>query len=296
MIRQPSHTAAEDEGEPLRRRNTINSRFPSDGGDSVLTETRANIARFVRLISSEGITDSNRYTLESAENGTTEVTTAVTMETPREGEAVVEGVRAEEEVESRENGVKVETGSGGEGVKPEGDGTSEVSQVNEAEKESKEQEQEEEVEEEEVEVVKEEEEEEEKEEENNSLTALGRVPSIDVELGQSPAFKFITRPDLYKFAKVSNSQSIPTPLQVFLPPPLPPLPQIIRDSPNIAPHLLAQIEAYSENRFDVAALIEDSRTKSTALSTVEAMESHMEEVGAVKSQVGFPQSSENRAE
>ena len=41
------------------------------------------------------------------------------------------------------------------------------------------------------------------EEEGEGANSVTRVASIDEDLRDSPAFKFITRPDLYKFAKVT---------------------------------------------------------------------------------------------
>ncbi len=189
MIRQQSHTSAliVNEGQPLRRRHTVNSRFPSRQDDR-----RANIARFVRLVSSEGLADSDRYALEPAEVPTTQA--GVTMETTTASGAAEHGLEAEEETGRSEDGVKVETGSGEEGVMPESPKPTEEALVDEMKIEY------------DAEDEREEgdEEGEGEEEEGDARTALDRVPSVDLELRDSPAFKFITRPDLYKFAKVSS--------------------------------------------------------------------------------------------
>ncbi len=191
MIRQQSHTSAliVDEGQPLRRRHTVNSRFPSRQDDG-----RANIARFVRLVSSEGLADSDRYALEPAEVPTTQA--GVTMETTTASGAAEQGLEAEEETRRSEDGVKAETGSGVEGVMPESPKPTEEAIVDEIKGEYD-------AEDEREEGEEEEDEREEEEGEGDDRTVLDRVPSVDLELRDSPAFKFITRPDLYKFAKVS---------------------------------------------------------------------------------------------
>lgn len=175
MIRQQSHLDVEEE-QPCRRRHTINSSYRSDRQHA---ETRANVTRFVRLLSAEGIADSDRHTLEPAELPVTVITMETTAGEGEGHEIGVEAIRGTEGVES-----ETVSSSGEE----EEIGTAQV-----GEGEVKEEE------------VKGEQKEEEEEEMESQTPFLDRLPSIEVELRDSPAFQFITRPDLYKFANVGNS-------------------------------------------------------------------------------------------
>ena len=184
-FRQASQPLADTtENYSLERSSTVTYKFPSERPRRVKRASRS----WDQPVSQDmpSVPEGERYTLEAAEIASVEGVTR---------EISTEEVKAEPK-EVGQEGVKKENKEGEEEINQEG-----VKNIYEGEAVKTESE---EINQEGVKNEKEEGGDQDVETESAEEQMRTRTRSIDEELSDLPSFKFITRPDLYKFAKVSG--------------------------------------------------------------------------------------------